>query len=278
MPIGKQFRLSRIRTLLYRYRQFPGFGLLASLTSALARNLPVIGLGYFFGPAVVGFFSMAYRLVAGPVQVGAASLTRVFFERANRAYNDGDLASLTLTAYQRLAIIVTTPMALLFMASPELITLILGDQWIESGFYLRWITLWLFFVATGSPMHKIFAITERQNELAYLNGLLFIISALALVGGGMTGDPHLTVAAFCISSSVVWLLLGLRVIHISGARIRSAIVILGKEIGMALPFVGLMAIVKSLTPNPLLVTLTFCALLAAFGGSRVRQILSKQRH
>jgi lipopolysaccharide exporter len=276
--IGQKFRLSRARMLIYRYRQFPGFGLLATLTAALARNLPVVSLGYFFGPAVVGFFAMAYQLVAGPVQIGAASLTPVFFERANRAYNDGDLASLTLTAYQRLTIIVTTPMALLFMASPELIALILGDQWIESGFYLRWITLWLFFIATGSTLHKVFAITERQNELAYLNGLLFIISAMTLAGGGMTGDPHLAVAAFCISSSVVWLLLALRVIHIAGARIRSAIMIMGKEIGMALPFLGIMAIVKFLTPSSLLVTLTFCALLAVFGVSRVRHILSEQRH
>jgi len=94
----------------------------------------------------------------------------------------------------------------------------------------------------------------------------------------MTGNSYLTVAAFCISSSIVWLLLGMRVIHIAGARISSAIVIMGKEIGMALPFIGLMAIVRFLTPNPLLVTMTFCALLAVFVGSRARQILSKQRH
>jgi O-antigen/teichoic acid export membrane protein len=280
MPRGilKRINPHRVRVLIYRYRQFPGFGLLATFISAVSRNMPIIGLGYFFSPAIVGFFAMAFRLVAGPVQIGANSITRVFFERANRSARTGDLASLTLTAFQRLTIIVMTPMALLCIAAPELIALLLGDQWSESGIYLRWITLWLFFVATGSPLHRIFTVTEKQHELAYLNGFLFIVSGAAIVVGGMIGNAEQTVAAFCLSSSAVWMLFGFRVIQVAGARIQAATQIMLKEVAITLPFAGAMALVRYATPDPVLVTLAFFVLLAVFGISRVRNILSAKRH
>ena len=103
--------MRRMLILLHRYRRFPIYDLSSSVTAAIARNLPVLLLSYFFTPAVVGFFAVGYRMVAGPLQIGAASVTQVFFQRANEARQAGNLDNITQQAFERLAAIFMTPLS-----------------------------------------------------------------------------------------------------------------------------------------------------------------------
>ena len=64
------------------------------------------------------------------------SVTRVFFERANRAHQAGNLATLTLRAYRRLVIIVLTPLLLLYVIAPDATALILGEEGSQTGVYI----------------------------------------------------------------------------------------------------------------------------------------------
>jgi O-antigen/teichoic acid export membrane protein len=267
-------RWLRIRVLLHRYRRFPMYDLASSFAAALARAMPVIVLGIYFSPAIVGFFAMANRLVAAPMQLGITSITRVFFERANRAKVDGNLASMTAEVYSRLCIILLTPLALLAIAAPDLISILLGAQWEESGHYLRWLCLWFFFVSTASPLHRLFAVLERQDELAIINGVLFIVSAGALIAGGMLGDARLTLALFAVSSSLVWFAQGVRVLHIAGVNVATLAGILSEETLRALPFVAILLAAQLWLDNSLAISACLLIVGASFAIIRLRRIFS----
>lgn len=266
-------RWSRIWVLLHRYRRFPTYDLFSSATAAFARNMPVLGLGIFFNPAIVGFFMMANRLVAAPLQLGAASVTRVLFERANRAKLEGTLPSLSLSVYQRLFMVITTPLALLCIAAPELIEILLGSRWETAADYLRWITLWLLFSSTASPLHRLFAVLESQNELAIINGILFVTSALSFLLGGWLGDDMLTVAMFCVSSAVIWAIQGLRVLHIAGARLGDALKVIVRELIRALPYTAVMLATQLFSDNNWLICGVFGLTLAVFAAIHLRKLL-----
>ncbi len=255
-------RWRRIAVLLHRYRRFPLYDLASSFAAALARSMPVIVLGIFFTPATVGFFAMANRLVAAPMQLGITSITRVFFERANRARLAGNLDTMTSEVYRRLVIILLTPLSLLAVAAPDLVVILLGDKWEESGHYLRWLALWFFFVSTASPLHRLFAVLEKQDELAVINGLLFIVSTTALIIGGTLDNARLTLALFTLASSAVWFTQCLRVLHIAGVPASTIGKILTTEAIKAAPYFLAMLAVQSVSNNSFIV----CGAVILLGG------------
>jgi len=272
----KHVNLKRSRVLLHRYRRFPVYDLTSSLTAVIARNLPIIALSYFFTPAIVGFFSIAYRMVAGPLQVGATSVTGVFFQRASEARQAGNLSSITLQTFERLAAIVMTPLLLLCMAANEITGTLLGDQWLDAGVYIRWLTLWLFFSAIASPLHRLFALLERQDELAIINGLLFVCSAGALIAGGLLDDPVTTIALFSIVSTIIWIGQGIRILVISGVAPMAYFRVLTREFARILPFAAAMLAAKLMTTNALIITGVFLALLGVFALRRAKYILGNR--
>ena len=273
----KNLRLRRIFLLLHRYRHFPGYGLLSNLFAAAGRALPVICLGYFFTPAIVGFFAMSNRLVTAPIQLLSKAVVQVFYERANRANVDGNLGELTAGLYERMVALIMTPMGLLGLAAPDLIAVLLGGQWIQSGVFMQWLVIWLFFVATISPLHKIFLILERQRELAVINVVLFLVSAAALIAGGFSDDATLAIAFFAIASSFVRVGQALRVMFITGASIRTVPSTILKELLLATPFFLAMAATRFFFENTLIVSGAFMSLIILFAGLRAKKIIKPGR-
>jgi lipopolysaccharide exporter len=267
------FRRSLI--LLQRYRHFPLYDLFSSTIAIISRNLPVILLGYFFSSAVVGFFYIAHRMVAAPLQLGATSVTQVYYQRANEAKQKGNLDVITLQVFERLLVIFLTPLSLLCIAAPEITLVVLGPDWQESGVYLRWLSLWMFFMSIASPMHRIFAILERQNELAIINGSIFIVSAATLTIGGLNGDATFAIALFSVGVSAVWMVQGLWTLYILGTPLANYFLALIKESLRAAPFAAALGVTRYLTDSPLITLGVFGICIGAFGLLRAKFILTR---
>jgi lipopolysaccharide exporter len=273
----QQIRFKLALILLHRYRRFPMFDLFSDTIATTSRHLPVILLTYFFTPAVVGFFFIAYKMVAGPLELGATSVTQVFFQRANQAKITGDLDLVTLQVFERLLVVFFTPLSLLCLAAPELTLFILGADWQDSGVYLRWLTVSMFFTSIANPMHRIFAILERQNELAIINTLIFIVSAATLSVGGLMGDPELAIAMFAVGVSFVWIGQGLRVLYISGVPVTRYFQLLFIEALRAAPFAAALGLTRYLTDNTLIILAVFSISIGLFGLLRARFILTRSK-
>jgi lipopolysaccharide exporter len=266
-------RLNKAYLLLRRYRHFLGYGLLSNFTAAALRSLPVLVLGFFFSPAIVGLFSMANRLVTAPFQLVTNSLFRVFFERANRAKKDGNLAALTARLYERLIMLLMTPLALLGIAAPDLVVILLGERWAGTSIYLQWLSGWLLFVSAISPLDRLFLIEERQIELASINVLLFVAGLGSLITGGIMGDATLAVAMFCISTTLVRIGQGFRVMKIAGAKTGTVFSAPIRELLFTAPLAGTMLGVIYITESAPIVLAAYVALNVVFVLSRAKSII-----
>lgn len=267
-------RFSRVLALVYVYRDYPGYGLSSNLIGAIVRALPVFSLGYFFSPAAVGHFALANQLVAAPVQLLTNSIVDVFFERAKRAHRDGDLAAVTTRIYGLLISFLMTPLALLSIAAPELISLLLGDEWFQTGIYIRWLAIWFFSLSAISPLFRIFLVLNRQNELAIINVISLVVSAAMLLVGGLYGDATETIILFCIGSALVRTGEALRVMHITGNRMRLVAELPIKELIKSAPLILPMLLINFLTDHPLLISGLFLLLLGIFAATRLKAILA----
>lgn len=266
-------RLNKAYLLLRRYRHFLGYGLLSNFAAAAVRSLPVLALGFFFSPAIVGFFSMANRLVTAPFQLVTNSLFRVFFERANRAKNQGNLDVLTARLYERLIMLLMTPLALLGIAAPELIVILLGERWAGTSIFLQWLSGWLLFVSAISPLDRLFLIVERQIELASINVLLFITSLASLVAGGLMNDATLAVAMFCVSTTVVRIAQGMRVMRLAGSRVSVILKAPVRELLFTAPIAATMLATRYMTDNAIIVLFAYLALNCVFVLTRAKSIV-----
>lgn len=271
--LWKSVRLKRILDLLFCYRSYPGYGLSSNLMGAIVRALPVFSLGYFFNPAAVGYFALANQLVAAPVQLITNSIVDVFFERAKRANTDGDLAAVTARIYGTLIALLMTPLALLSIAAPELMSLLLGDDWVQTGVYIRWLAIWFFFLSGITPLFRIFLVLNRQNELAAINVISLVVSAGTLFLGGLYGNATDTIIWFCIGSAVVRTGEALRVMHITGNDMRLVAVLPLKELLKSVSVILPMLLANFITDDSLIISGFFALLLGIFGTTRLKSII-----
>jgi lipopolysaccharide exporter len=269
----QQLRLKRILMLAWYYRDFPGFGLASNLIGAVVRALPVFSLGYFFTPAAVGFFALANQLVAGPVQLVTNSIVDVFFERANRAKTEGTLPQLTASVYGTLISVLLTPLTLLSIAAPEITVLVLGEEWVQTGIFIRWMAIWFFFLSSITPMFRIFLVLNRQNELAAVNVISLIVGVITLYLGGTYGDATQTIILFCIGSALVRTGEALRVMYISDNSMRLVAELPFREVMKSAPLILPLLIVRFVTNDEYIISGLFLLLLGIFGLTRLKSIV-----
>jgi O-antigen/teichoic acid export membrane protein len=267
----KQVTPGRIWRLLLIYRQFPGYGLLSSILASVGRSMPVLCLGYFYSSSIVGFFALANQLATGPIQIVTSAIFSVFYERANRAKTDGNLAEVTSKLYKKLAAVFFTPACLIFLAAPYLTVVFLGHEWEQTGLFLRWMSIWIYFLSSVAPLQRIFHVLSRQRELAIANFSSSAVGAGALVAGGLLGSATLAVALFSACVSLVYLLQVMRILTVSGCSPRIIVKVHVQEILKALPFVALMGFMLQ-TENELLISGMTIILFAVFALIRLRHI------
>jgi O-antigen/teichoic acid export membrane protein len=240
----------------------------------MVRALPVFALGYFFSPAAVGHFALANQLVAAPVQLVTNSIVDVFFERAKRANRDGDLAAVTARIYRLLISFLMTPLALLSIAAPELISLLLGDEWVQTGVYIRWLAIWFFSLSAITPLFRVFLVLNRQKELAVINVISLVVSAAMLLAGGLYGDATESIILFCIGSGLVRTGEALRVMHITGNRVRLVAELPLIELIKSMPLILPMLVAQFITDHALIISGLFLLLLGIFGATRLKSIIA----
>ncbi|GAB2691604.1 oligosaccharide flippase family protein [Thalassiella azotivora] len=100
----------------------------------LSRNLDNVLVGRFLGAGPLAFYGMAYRVLVLPVQLVGQTVNRVMFPAFARMAGDRDqLRSTLLTTTRLLSLAAVPPMALAAAAAWDLVTVVLGPQWLPAA-------------------------------------------------------------------------------------------------------------------------------------------------
>lgn len=237
---GKQIRSAinnlNIKQMLIRYKDFPLYSSWSGLLNTASTMLPALLLGYFFTPAVVGYYALGHRVLAMPMGVVGGSIAQVFFPRANEAKREGDLDRLTLDMFQRLLAVGFVPILLITIVAPDLFAVIFGARWWTAGEYVRWLSLWLLFVFISSPLSTMYAVMERQRDGLIVDTIMFGTRLLALVIGGFKGDALFTIALFGITGAILWIGNCTYIMHLAGIPARKAYITITKQIVQGMPY------------------------------------------
>lgn len=187
-------------TMARRYKRFPQFSILSNISETIAGQLPVLLMTSYFGPAVVGFFSLGQRVVRMPMSLISSAIGDVFRQKASAAYiRHGECAALFRRTARMLFLFSIVPFILLYLFAPSIISFVFGSQWKTAGDYLQIITLMCFLQFTSSPLSAMFIIAEKQSlDLVIQISLVVLTSAAIWFGHFSYGSPAAAILLFSL--------------------------------------------------------------------------------
>jgi len=185
LRIQTPITVSSMRSVLIEFRDYPIFRAPARFAFSAAERLPVIALGLMFPAATVGFFAMANRAAALPLQAASQSIKDVLLRKImGYRQNDQPMAQSLVKVAIVLGITGAPMFLVLFLFGEELLSWILGDRWASAGRVVEILTPYLFIVWMGSFTSTVFE-TLRLNQLRlkmYVSKLLVRIGIFVFAG------------------------------------------------------------------------------------------------
>lgn len=196
---------SVIRSTAREYIKFPKYDLPAAALNSLSTNITSIVLILYFGRIIVGYFSLAYTLLALPIAFVGYAIGQVYFQRAHVLKNNKqELRDFTYLLYKRLVILGIIPIAIISSYGDFIFEFVLGKEWLIAGKYAMLLSTWLFFVFLSSPLSYIINVFQKQHVSLLFNALFFISQlSILFVGGEFISNPLIIIALLGIAGTVL---------------------------------------------------------------------------
>ncbi|WP_102335503.1 lipopolysaccharide biosynthesis protein [Salimicrobium jeotgali] len=207
-----------LKTIAYKYKNFPTYRAPEMLISGLSQNIPIVLLSSMFGPAAAGFFTLGRRVMAAPTTIIGKAVGDVFYPRINQAYHSQEnLQHLIKKSTFFLAIAGFIPFGLVIIFGPLFFEFVFGSEWKKAGEYARWIALAAFFGFINQPSVKSLPVLSALRFHLVFTIILLLVRVSALfVGSFVFNDDLVAIALFSSSGAILNLLLIIMTIKISG--------------------------------------------------------------
>jgi O-antigen/teichoic acid export membrane protein len=192
----RDISVTEIRSVAREHRSFPMYSASASLLLAVSLQIPVFMLTVMYGLDVVGWYTLAYQMLALPISLIAGSMSLVFYGEAAKSAreNPETLRHLYLDTTKRLALIGFPVVVIIAVAAPWLFPIVFGESWRGAGILCLPLALVAIPEFIISPTNKLAVYGFNHWQL------LFHIFRISLIAVGFY-------IAFVLSFSVVFTLI-----------------------------------------------------------------------
>lgn len=194
----KKITLSDIKKLAVRYKKFPLLQAPSTLIEASSAQLPIVLLSIFFGPMIVGFYSLSQKVVRVPISVIGISVGNVFRQQASKDYIESGDCTRIFTRTLMKMVSLSLPFFIVFIIfSPDIFGLVFGEKWRIAGEYAQILSplFWLSFIV--SPLSVMIFIAEKQGIDLVIQVLLVTFSSASLaVGYYVFSSPKFALSGF----------------------------------------------------------------------------------
>lgn len=185
-----------------RHKKLPLYSTWGALINTASWQLPVLLLGAFFSPTIVGFYSLGFRILQMPMGLIGGSIAQAFLQRASEARKDGTIGSLVILLLEKLLIVCLVPMLLLAIIGEDVYIVFFGERWAEAGVYTQILSVWAALWFISSPLSSVVIVFEKMEKELVLSSLSFILRIAAIAIGGLLQEPRLALALFAFAGLI----------------------------------------------------------------------------
>lgn len=261
--IAKSLSWEKIYEGFKKYRKFSFVDTWGALMNSVSWQLPAFLLSAFFTPAVVGFYSLGFRLLQLPMSFIGGSISQVFFQRASRAFTEGTLPYLVEDVFRMLVVIGMFPILILTIVGGDVFTVIFGKAWTEAGIYAQILSLWAFVWFISSPLTAIYVVVEKYHFGFHYNFFNLITRLLSLTIGGLLGNARTALILFSLSGIAVYGYLCLKMMSYAGVKASRVLKIVFSNFILFIPAGTIIIALKIVEINQILIVI-FSGVIVCF--------------
>lgn len=174
--IKETFRLPTIRLMAKKYNRFPKYSLPGNLMNALTLNTISFLISGIYSLSILGFYTMANRMVGVPSALIGRSISQVYFQKMSATKNSGgNVKKLFISTLKKLVFVSFPIYFIAFFLVEPIFPLIFGEEWRLAGKYAAIVVPLLFIRFISSSLSNTLNIFEKQHLVLILNFILFII-------------------------------------------------------------------------------------------------------
>jgi O-antigen/teichoic acid export membrane protein len=188
------------------YREFPIIVTPASLLNSAGLQVPTLLIASFYGPLVAGWYFVAQRIVALPVQMIARAVGDAFLAEApEMARQDpAKLQRMFRRVSNNMLLAGVLPAVFLIVVSPWALPWAFGSDWKTSGVFLQLLTAPYLLALAYSPIN--FAIIGRNDYSLVWATLRLVATAGSVLASSLMGlSPIACIAMLSFALSVSYL-------------------------------------------------------------------------
>jgi len=194
-----------LRQVAVAYKDFPLYRAPQVVLNTASKSLPILMLGAFFGPAVVGYYVLTRSVLGLPATLLGASVQSVFYPHFNEAVvGQRQTLPLLLKATLGLAVIGVWPFLIIILFGPDLFAWVFGAAWQTAGQYAQWLAVWSFFALANRPSVSAIPVFRLQAWFLNYEWVSLVLRVVALyMGFFYFADALIAVALFSVVGALL---------------------------------------------------------------------------
>lgn len=151
----------------------------ANSFSYSALNLFISGL---FGIETLAYYSMSFRMLGLPLNLLSVNVSKVFFEKAAREYDEKKNFRKSYLQTSFLLLLIAIPMVVCLMVfAPLLFEIFFGKGWGRAGYYVRYLAPMFGIRLVVSAVSPTMIICKKQNWELVLQSLFIAASVFVYI-------------------------------------------------------------------------------------------------
>lgn len=118
-----------------KYSRFPKYSLVGAFADNAAAQVPVFILAKFYTEAMVGFFTLATRIVTAPLILFTTAIAQVVYQKVTEMSNDKpeEVTAFVIKGVFTLFVVFLPIVPVMYLWGDKIFSVFFGDQWLEAG-------------------------------------------------------------------------------------------------------------------------------------------------
>lgn len=221
LGLGKGFRFwapsvgfAQVRKTIHEHADAPRFLWPAALLDVLTQQLPLLLIAKLYEHELVGYFSLAWRVIAVPLFMISGAAGSVFFQRMSACSDKPhEMRELLLKSWRTFALLGAVPCTLLLLWGKPIFGWVFGSEWESAGGMASVMApmLWVMFISSATSTSLI---VLRLQKWAPIFGLAMLVyRPLAFWIGARSSSLELALWIWVLTEIVVVALYNLLILR-----------------------------------------------------------------
>ncbi len=199
------YTFKRYNVFFRQYKELAKFRFPHEFFNSASQAVPVLLLGIFFDPVIIGLYVLARTISIAPVTlIGGALNVMISPKLAEIKNNDEKMVPFLrrTTMY-----FITSGLAIysiLFFYGEEIFSLAFGSKWAQAGRLAEWLSIWFFSMYITSSISRVSPLIKAYaDDLNFAVARLFVRVTVIVAGGIASLNIEQLIALFSICSFIL---------------------------------------------------------------------------